>query len=252
MRDLSSANDDLHNLLLGVDRAIVIVGLDLRIRRFTQAAEKLMDLLPTDIGRSAAQLNSFLGGFGIEQVITESINGLATIEREVHATDGKWYALRIVPYRTLDLVIRGAVISIVDVDMSKRRTDLTSAVDEYAAEGLAAIQQPLMIVDGNQAVIWVNALYYQAFQLTPQEIIGSRLGKIGAGAWSDPGLEKRIADTMQTGAPFRGHSLTLVHEGVESRVTVSGSRLRSLANQSKLVLLAVEGEFGTLDGRDGN
>jgi two-component system, chemotaxis family, CheB/CheR fusion protein len=252
MRDLGNANDDLHNLLLGVDRAIVIVGLDLRIRRFTHTAEKLLDLLPTDIGRSAAQLNSFLGGFGIEKLISESINRLTTIEREIQATDGKWYALRIVPYRTLDLVIRGAVISVVDVDLSKRRTDLATAVDEYAAEGLAAIQHPLMIVDGGLAVIWVNDIYYATFQLTPQEIIGSRLGKILGGAWSDPGLEKRIAETVQTGAPFRGHALTLSLEGVETRMTVSGSRLRSLANQAKLVLLAVEGEFGTSERRDGN
>jgi len=252
MRELSSANDDLHNLLLGVDRAIVIVGIDLRIRRFTQTAEKLLNLLPTDIGRSASQLNSFLGGFGIEKVISESIDGLATIEREIHATDGKWYGLRIVPYRTLDLTIRGAVISIVDIDLPKRRTDLAAAVDEYAADGLAAIQHPLMIVDGNQAVIWVNDIYYQTFQLTPQEIIGTRLGKIGTGAWSDTELERRITETMQTGAPFRGHSLTLDLDGVGvTRFSVSGSRLRSLANQTKLVLLAVEGESG-VEGRNGN
>ncbi len=243
MRELGNAHDDLHNLLLGVDRAIVIVGLDLRIRRFTHTAEKLLDLLPTDIGRSAAQLNSFLGGFGIEKVISQSINELATIEREVHATDGKWYALRIVPYRTLDLVIRGAVISLVDVNLSKRRTDLAAAVDEYAAEGLAAIQHPLMIVDGDQAVVWVNDIYYATFQFTSQEIIGSRLAKIGAGAWADPGLEKQIAETMQTGAPFRGHATSHVLDGVETRITVSGSRLRSLAGQTPLALLAFEGNL---------
>lgn len=252
MRELSSANDDLHNLLLGVDRAIVIVGLDLRIRRFTHAAEKLLNLLPTDIGRSAAQLNSFLGGFGIEKAISESIDRLATIEREVHATDGKWYGLRIVPYRTLDLMIRGAVISVINIDLSKRRTDLASAVDAYAAEGLAAIQHPLMIVDGSQAVIWVNDLYYQTFQLTPQEIIGTRLGKIGTGAWSDPELERRIAETVRSGAPFRGHAMTLDLDGVgATRFTVSGSRLLSLANQTNLVLLAVEGENG-VEERNGN
>lgn len=252
MKELSSANDDLHNLLLGVDRAIVIVGLDLRLRRFTHTAEKLLNLLPTDIGRSCAQLNSFLGGFGIEKLISESIDGLATVEREIHATDGKWYALRIVPYRTLDLMIRGAVISIVDIDLSKRRTDLTAAVDEYAAEGLAAIQHPLMILDANQAVIWVNDIYYQTFQLTPQEIIGTRLAKIGTGAWSDPELERRIAETMQSGAPFRGHSVLLDLDGIgATRFTISGSRLRSLANQTRLVLLAVEGEPGG-EARDGN
>jgi transcriptional regulator with PAS, ATPase and Fis domain len=150
-------------------------------------------------------------------------------------------------------MIRGAVISVIDIDLSKRRTDLTTAVDEYAAEGLAAIQHPLMIVDGNQAVIWVNDIYYETFQLTPQEIIGTRLGKIATGAWADQGLEKQITETMQSGAPFRGHALKLELDGVgATRVTVSGSRLRSMANQTKLVLLAVEGDFKTLEVRNGN
>jgi two-component system CheB/CheR fusion protein len=248
MRELSSANDDLHNLLLGVDRAIVIVGVDLRIRRFTHAAEELLSLLPTDIGRPATLLNSFLGGFGIDKTISESITKLATIERDLHATDGKWYGLRIVPYRTLDLMIRGAVITIVDIDLAKRRLDLAAAVADYAAEGLAAIEHPLMIVDGTRSVIWVNEIYYRTFHLTPQEIIGTRLGRIGAG-WADAELERRIAETTQSGTPFRGHALTLDPEGGRPRhITVSGSRLRSLANQSKLVLLSVEGDMEVADG----
>jgi two-component system CheB/CheR fusion protein len=242
MRELSASNDDLHNLLLGVDRAIVIVGLDLRIRRFTYAAEKLLDLLPTDVGRSATQLNSFLGGFGIDRLVGDAIKELATVERELQATNGRWYALRIVPYRTLDLVIRGAVISVIDIDLSKRRTDLSAAVSEYATEGLAAVQHPLMILDGSHSVIWVNDAYFEAFQLTPQEVIGTRLAKIGSGAWNDPALEKRIDDTMETGAPFRGHPVTLELEGRgKAAVVVSGSRLRRLANETTLVLLAFEG-----------
>jgi two-component system CheB/CheR fusion protein len=242
MTELGAANDDLHNLLLGVDQAIVIVGLDLRIRRFTHAAEKLLRLLPTDIGRSAAQLNSFLGGFGVEAVIADAIKNLATVERELHATDGRWYALKILPYRTLDLTIRGAVISVIDIDLRKRWNDLSAAVGDYAAEALAAIQHPLMILDGDHAVIWVNDLYFEAFQLSPQEIIGTRLRKIGMGAWSDSALEKRIEETMQTGAPFRGHAVTVEIDGhKETRVSVSGSRLRGLGGEDALVLLAIEG-----------
>ncbi|MEO7730154.1 MAG: PAS domain-containing protein, partial [Kofleriaceae bacterium] len=192
--------------------------------------------------RSASQLNSFLGGFGVEAVIADAIENLATVERDLQATDGRWYSLRIMPYRTLDLMIRGAVISVIDIDLSKRRTDLSAAVVEYAAEGLAAIQHPLMILDGNHAVIWVNDLYFETFQLTAQEIIGTRLENLGKGAWADPALEKRIDDTIQTGKPFRGYTLTLELDGSgETNVSVSGSRLRNLAGETKLVLLAFEG-----------
>ncbi|MDQ3298334.1 MAG: PAS domain-containing protein [Myxococcota bacterium] len=242
MRELSGSNDDLHNLLLGVDRAIVIVGLDLRIRRFTLTAEKLLNLLPTDIGRSAAQLDAFVGGVGIEQVITDVIKDLATVEREVQAVDGRWYALRIIPYRTLDLMIRGAVISLADIDLAKRSSDLSAAVTEYAAEGLAAIQHPLMIVDDDCRVIWVNEPYYAAFQLSPTEVIGMHLDKIAGGAWSDPALEKRIGETMETGGPFRDHALTVELEGRGATpITINGSRLRNVTHATKLVLLAVAG-----------
>jgi two-component system CheB/CheR fusion protein len=241
MRELAGANDDLHNLLLGVDRAIVIAGLDLRIRRFTQTAEKLLNLLPTDIGRPVALLNSFLGGFGIEKSVSEAINELATIERDTPATDGRWYSLRIVPYRTLDLAIRGAVISIVDVDLTKRRVDLSAAISEYAAEELAAVQHPLMIVDATRSVLWVNDPYYEMFQFTPQEIIGTRLQRIGKGSWGDRNLDKRIDDTLRTGAPFRGHVLSMTLDGfADTRLIVGGSRVRTVANDTKLVLLSIE------------
>lgn len=241
MRELGGANDDLHNLLLGIDRAVIIVGLDLRIRRFTQAAEKLLNLLPTDIGRSAVLLNSFLGGFGIEKFISETITDLATSERDLQATDGRWYSLRIIPYRTLDLTVRGAVISIVDIDLTKRRTDLSAAVTAYAAEGLAAIQHPLMIVDAHHSVLWVNEPYFETFQLTAEEVIGTRLDKLGAGSWKALQVEKRIDDTLRTGAPFRGHPVVLKLDGTgDARFVVSGSRVRTTGHEAKLVLLSLE------------
>ena len=130
---------------------------------------------------------------------------------------------------------------------------LEVASDSTIATPVNSIVSATVVCDGNQAVIWVNDIYYETFQLTPQEIIGTRLGKIATGAWADQGLEKQITETMQSGAPFRGHALMLDLDGVgETRVTVSGSRLRSMANQTKLVLLAVEGDFKTLEVRNGN
>lgn len=244
MRDLSGANDDLHNLLLGVDRAVVIVGLDLRIRRYTQSAEKLLNLLPTDIGRSASQLNLFLGGLGIEEMISDSIESVSSIEREVLAVDRRWYSVRIVPYRTLDLSIRGAVISIIDIELPKRRIELTAAVSEYATEALSAIPNPLLIVNAELVVIWVNASYYQTFHLLPEEVVGLKLAKIGTGEWSSSELQRRIEDSLTSDVPFRDLELTLNFQGLgRRRITVSGSRIRRVAYETALVLLSIEGDF---------
>jgi two-component system CheB/CheR fusion protein len=244
MRDLGGANDDLHNLLLGVDHAVVIVGLDQRIRRYTQSAEKLLNLLPTDIGRSVAQLNAFLGSVGIEKLISDVIGSVRSVEREVLATDRRWYALRIVPYRTLDLSIRGAVLSIIDIDVPKRRAELTNAVGEYASEALSAIQNPLLIVNQKLAVIWVNDAYYQTFHLLPEEVIGTKLAKIGTGEWAAPQLLEQVASSLETNMPFRDLQLTVSIQGLgRTRIRLSGSRIRRIATETPLLLLTLEGDF---------
>src|SRR5690606_3185554 len=61
MTELSETNDDLYNVLAGVDNAVVIVGMDLRIRRYTSSAEKLLNLVPGDVGRSVSFLDGFVG-----------------------------------------------------------------------------------------------------------------------------------------------------------------------------------------------
>lgn len=246
MRELSTANDDLNNVLLGVDRAIIIVGLDLRIRRFTQSAEKLLRLLPSDVGRSAAQLNGFLGGFGFEKMVADAIETISTVVHEVQATDHRWYLLRIVPYRTGDRAIRGAVISLTDIELSKRRVDLTSAVAEYAVGAFAAVQHPLLIINRELTVIWANEGYYKAFQLLPEEVVGVRVGKIGTGEWAGPELRKLMADTLDSGAPFRNHGLEFTSPALGSRrVVVSGSLVQHVANETHLMLLSIEGDFSS-------
>jgi two-component system, chemotaxis family, CheB/CheR fusion protein len=240
MRDLTTTNDDLHNVLLGVDRAIVIVGMDLRIRRFTQAAEKALGLGSADIGRSVGRLNAFLGGVDIEARVSQSIAEVATLEREMQATNGRWYLLRVAPYKTLDLSIRGAVLSFIDIEVRKRRGELTRAVDEYAAEFLAAVQHALVIVTRELAVIWANDAYYATFSLLPEEVIGARLRLLDRAGGA--ALEARLTKTLSSGTPFHGLEINAELDGGRGRVTVGGSRIRGVANETLLLLLSVERE----------
>ena len=110
MGELQQTNDDLHNVLTGIGEAIVIIGLDLRIRRFTQSAEKLLNLVPGDVGRSVSQLNAFIVGHRIEELGAQVIERMTPFEERVRCADQRWYDLRISPYRTLDQAIKGALI----------------------------------------------------------------------------------------------------------------------------------------------
>ncbi len=114
MLDLSSAKDDLHNLLVAEEHAVVVVGLDLRIRLFSQGAERLLNLVTADQGRTLAQVARFTNEPELEKLVHTAIDSVTSQEHLVGALDGKRYRLRIHPYKTLELAIRGALLSLIE------------------------------------------------------------------------------------------------------------------------------------------
>ncbi len=114
--DLSRANNDMNNLLAGTGIGTIFVDHQLRILRFTPAASAIINLIAGDKGRPVGHLVSNLINY--DNLVTDVQGVLDTLvskEVEVQTKEGKWYAMRIQPYRTLDNVIEGAVISFVDI-----------------------------------------------------------------------------------------------------------------------------------------
>jgi two-component system CheB/CheR fusion protein len=130
--DLSHANNDMNNLLAGTGVGTVFVDFQLRILRFTPAASAIINLILTDVGRPVAHIVSNLVGYTTLVADIQSVlNTLAPVQREVKNPEGQWYTLRIQPYRTLDNVIEGAVISFVDItEVVNTREALHKANDQ--------------------------------------------------------------------------------------------------------------------------
>jgi len=123
--ELSTANDDLVNLLASMNIPIVILGSDLRIRRFTSEAEPLLNLIPTDVGRPFSDIKPKFNLPGMEDLIAEAMGSVAAKEAEVQDTQGRWYSMRIRPYRTSKNKLDGAVITWVDISRLKSALDQT-------------------------------------------------------------------------------------------------------------------------------
>ena len=113
--DLSRANNDMNNLLAGTGIGTVFVDHQLRILRFTPAASGIINLIAGDVGRPVGHFVSNLIGYDrLVQDVQAVLDTLAPREVEVETTDGRWLTMRILPYRTLENVIEGAVITFVD------------------------------------------------------------------------------------------------------------------------------------------
>jgi two-component system CheB/CheR fusion protein len=118
--ELTRVNADLLNLLASVQIAIVIVSRDMRIRRFTPMAEKLFNLIASDIGRPFTQISPNVNSTDLPKLLTETIESMVPVEREVADKDGKKYVMRIRPYKSADNRIDGAVMALFDLESVRK------------------------------------------------------------------------------------------------------------------------------------
>ena len=127
--DLSRLNNDMNNLLSGTGIATVFVDHRLRILRFTPGATGIINLIAGDVGRPVGHIVSNLVGYNTFVADLQGVlDTLIPKEVEVQTTVGQWYTLRMLPYRTVDNVIEGAVVTFVDItEMKQMRESLQKA-----------------------------------------------------------------------------------------------------------------------------
>ena len=126
--ELSLSNSDMKNLLNSTDIATVFLDNDLHVRRFTTQATQIIKLIPGDVGRPITDLANDLRDPELAQDAQEVLRTLVFVEKPVAAHDGRWFAARIMPYRTLDNRIDGVVITFTDITAAKKlEAELQSA-----------------------------------------------------------------------------------------------------------------------------
>lgn len=114
--DLAHANNDMNNLLVGTGVATVFVNHHQHILRFTPSASLITNMILSDVGRPVAHIATNLVSYNNLSADTQAVlDTLIPKELEVRSKEGKWYMMRIQPYRTLDNVIEGAAISFVEI-----------------------------------------------------------------------------------------------------------------------------------------
>jgi two-component system CheB/CheR fusion protein len=240
MAELSQTNDDLYNVLAGVENAVIIVGLDLRIRRFTAAAERLFNLVPADVGRAVDFLDPFLGAGALGPKVSSVVESLAVIEEEVLARNQRWYQLRVSPYKTLDHAIRGALIMLVQIDVRKRAAIATRDAGDYATRFLAAAKHPLLMIDRKLRIVWANEGFFATFQLSSEETIGNLLPSIGPQSWLTDDLRALLDTAFTAGTMFRDHRAEIALQGARRRLVKIGGSQIPVSSDVPLVLVSME------------
>ncbi len=175
---LSQLNDDLANLLTSTSTPILMVGRDLRIRRFTSVAEKLLRLSPADVGRPIAGIRPPIDVPNLEEVLSDVLENLKVHEQEVRDSEGRYYLMRGRPYRTSDNRIDGAVLLLTDITDIKRGMEEVRRARDYASAIVDTVREPLLVLDQELAVRSANRAFHEFFHTGAADVEGRSVYRI--------------------------------------------------------------------------
>jgi len=162
-RQRTTAND-LQNILYSTDVATLFLDMQLNIRFFTPATRSLFNVIPGDVGRPLADLNSLSADTALATDARAVLLSLTPIEREIETQTDTWFVRRILPYRTHDNKVEGVVITFTDIserkairkalEAAKQEADLANiAKSRFLAAASHDLRQPLQTLTLLQALL---------------------------------------------------------------------------------------------------
>ena len=241
--ELNLITNDLSNLLASTKIPVVMVGSDLRVRRLTPTVRAIMNLLPTDVGRPIGDINPNLDVPPLETLIAGVIERVDVVEQEVQDRDGRWWILRIHPYRTSDNKIDGAVLILLDIDRVKRAQREILEVREsrdYARAIVETVREPLVVLDDGLQVEMANTAFYRTFGVSPEATEGTLIYDLHDGQWNIPELRRHLEEVLPEKKSFEGLEIEHMFPGLGPRTLILNARGVYRENHAALVLLAIE------------
>ncbi|MDX8523662.1 CheR family methyltransferase [Mesorhizobium sp. MSK_1335] len=236
--ELSRANNDMANLLESTQIATVFLDRELCIKSFTPTARDLFRLVESDVGRPLAHVRPRFPADGLQSDLEQVLQRLGTIERQIGDVDNdRRYIMRVLPYRTVDNVIAGVVVTFVDVTQIVRAEERIGVLSHDLRNRVESLATLLDLVpvgifiaeDGDGVKIRVNR---RAAELLDQRAAGNKLISVptvlpltlnGAEVGAD---DQPLLKAIHTGKAIPGYEAQIRHEdGTSVDVMMSANPL---------------------------
>nr|WP_295991887.1 CheR family methyltransferase [Rugamonas sp.] len=197
VEEAGKVNDDLQNLMTSTDIATIFVDRGSRIKRYTPHAAHLFNLIPGDVGRPLNDITHHLDYPQLADDANTSFETLRVVEREMSSDDGRWYIARILPYRTLQDRIDGAVLTFIDITGRRQAEEhMRSSEERMRLVAASTKDYAIMTMDRDGLITSFNSGAERIFGYAEEDIIGqpdSIIFTVEDQAAGVPELEKRRA-----------------------------------------------------------
>jgi two-component system, chemotaxis family, CheB/CheR fusion protein len=207
IEELSKASSDLSNLLSSTQIGTVFLDTNLNIQRFTPAVMDFVNLIQTDVGRPLAHIVSNLRYEHLVADAKDVLRTLAPKELEVQTQKGSWYSMRILPYRTVENVIDGVVVTFFDITTLKEaeagaeKARLKAVGNERSfRQILDVVQNAVIHLDTAGRITYMNVLAQQFFGYKEVDILGRSFVTtlVPCEGVADPNMEKLVGDIISS------------------------------------------------------
>lgn len=237
---LASAQNDIKNLHDNINIATIFLDTGMLIRRFTRDASKIYRLVASDVGRLLADIKCDLVD---EDILTQAETVLETlipVEREVCSNKGDWYLLRIQPYRTLDNVIDGVVMTFTDITSRINTEELVKEARELAESIVNTIREPILVLNNKLKVISTNKAFCDLFHVTIKDTVGRKIYELGNHQWDIPALRKLLETILPQEQILNDYLVEHNFPGIGRRkILLNGRCIVNKTGEPSLILLAM-------------
>lgn len=190
--ELTQLNNDMKNLLDNTEIGTIFLDNELTILRFTPQVKKLFNVIATDVGRSITDIAFNFDFPDLEVKIREVTETLVATEAEIKTKKNEWYNLRIMPYRTLDNFINGAVLTFTKITSLKLLENKLDIIRKYAQDIVNTFPLPAIMLDKDLNVSTVNESFYDYFKIKQHEFQGMAFSAVLHEIWKTSKLDKMI------------------------------------------------------------
>lgn len=239
VNELAQVTDDMHNLLNSTDIATLFLDRELKIKRFTEQARRVVRLLPSDVGRPIEDFVPKVRYASLVEDAQRVLESLTPHETEVQSADGHWLLARTLPYKTSTNVIDGVVMTFIDIDRLKRAEQL-AASRVIANSIVQTVRDPLIVLDGDLRVVSVNQACSQLLLLEERDVQGSALFELMGGAFAAPSLRALLEGVVRHGHEVRSVEFAYAAATVDAHtMQLSARRLEATETKTDLILLTL-------------
>jgi two-component system CheB/CheR fusion protein len=193
--ELTQLNNDMKNLLDNTEIGTIFLDNQLNILRFTPQVTRLFNVISSDIGRSINHIVSNFEYPSIELTIKEVIESLSGKELEIKTKKGEWYNLRIMPYRTMDNFINGAVLTFTKITPIKSMNARMLGLLQYAQSTADLHPQATVVLDADRKVLVCNEKFQNMFRMQEYEIRELSFTEIVVNRWQMDLLSDKLSDS---------------------------------------------------------